>query len=85
MISHLSLSDESFTLHHPDLHSGNIFVDDEFNITCLIDWGLRQAQSPSFLPRQDLGILRTPQNISSALLDVASFRKPHCRHGSGEK
>jgi hypothetical protein len=28
-----------FTLSHPDLHLGNIFVDDELNITCIIDWG----------------------------------------------
>jgi hypothetical protein len=28
-----------FPLSHPDLHVGNIFVDDNLNITCIIDWG----------------------------------------------
>jgi hypothetical protein len=26
------------SLSHPDLSTNNIFVDDEFNITCIIDW-----------------------------------------------
>lgn len=28
----------NFTLSHPDLHPGNIYVDDNLNITCIIDW-----------------------------------------------
>ncbi|KAI1496490.1 hypothetical protein F5X99DRAFT_424654, partial [Biscogniauxia marginata] len=28
----------SFTLSHPDLHLGNLYVDDYLNITCIIDW-----------------------------------------------
>ncbi|KGO67795.1 Aminoglycoside phosphotransferase [Penicillium italicum] len=28
----------SFALCHPDLTMGNIFVDDQYNITCIIDW-----------------------------------------------
>ncbi|KAJ3535793.1 hypothetical protein NM208_g6986 [Fusarium decemcellulare] len=28
-----------YTLSHPDLHLGNIFVDEDLNITCIIDWG----------------------------------------------
>ncbi len=27
-----------FVIHHPDLSVNNIFVDEEFNITCIIDW-----------------------------------------------
>lgn len=27
-----------FALHHPDLSMSNIFVDDHYNITCIIDW-----------------------------------------------
>ncbi|KAG5301146.1 RNase H domain-containing protein [Histoplasma ohiense] len=27
-----------FPLHHPDLNVNNIFVDDDFRITCIIDW-----------------------------------------------
>jgi hypothetical protein len=32
-------TDHGFPLGHPDLHFGNIFVDDDLNITCIIDWG----------------------------------------------
>ncbi|KAI5859410.1 kinase-like domain-containing protein [Durotheca rogersii] len=40
MIPHLSsTANGGFTLSHPDLHSGNIFVDEDLNITCIIDWG----------------------------------------------
>lgn len=39
MIPHISTPNGFYTLSHPDLHLGNIFVDDKFNITCLIDWG----------------------------------------------
>ncbi|KAG8409276.1 hypothetical protein J3458_019393 [Metarhizium acridum] len=39
MIPHLSSRLEScFTLSHPDLHVGNLYVDDDLNITCIIDW-----------------------------------------------
>lgn len=27
-----------YSLHHPDISVNNIFVDEEYNITCLIDW-----------------------------------------------
>lgn len=39
MIPHLSTAHRGYTLSHPDLHLGNIFVDDNLNITCIIDWG----------------------------------------------
>ncbi|KAG5812658.1 hypothetical protein H9Q74_013031 [Fusarium xylarioides] len=29
---------DGFTISHPDLHVGNIFVDQNFNITSIIDW-----------------------------------------------
>jgi hypothetical protein len=29
----------TFTISHPDLHVGNVFVDEELNVTCIIDWG----------------------------------------------
>ncbi|KFA74842.1 hypothetical protein S40288_03523 [Stachybotrys chartarum IBT 40288] len=29
---------QGFALSHPDLHLGNLYVDDDFNITCVIDW-----------------------------------------------
>lgn len=37
MIPHLVSSEKKFFLSHPDLHLGNIFLDDDFNITCIID------------------------------------------------
>ncbi|KKZ64274.1 hypothetical protein EMCG_09736 [[Emmonsia] crescens] len=35
-----SLEEDScyYSLHHPDISVNNIFVDEEYNITCLIDW-----------------------------------------------
>ena len=39
MIPRLSTANGFFTLPHPDLHPGNIFVDENLNITCIIDWG----------------------------------------------
>lgn len=39
MIPHISIAAGYFTLSHPDLHSGNIFVDADVNVTCIIDWG----------------------------------------------
>jgi len=27
-----------FVLHHPDLSVNNIYIDEDFNITCIIDW-----------------------------------------------
>lgn len=39
MIPHLSPGlGSGFTLSHPDLHVGNLYVDDDLNITCIIDW-----------------------------------------------
>jgi hypothetical protein len=39
-ISRLYAEDSSyrFSLYYPDLNVNNIFIDDEYNITCLIDW-----------------------------------------------
>ncbi|KAF5551063.1 altered inheritance of mitochondria [Fusarium mexicanum] len=39
MIPQLSSDSTVFTLSHPDLHTGNIFVDEDLNVTCIIDWG----------------------------------------------
>ncbi|KAL8791487.1 MAG: hypothetical protein Q9213_000104 [Squamulea squamosa] len=32
-----------FVLHHPDLSVNNIYVDQDFNITCIIDWAFCSA------------------------------------------
>ncbi|KAI4095517.1 MAG: hypothetical protein LQ339_007204 [Xanthoria mediterranea] len=34
---------DRFVLHHPDLSVDNIYVDEEFNITCIIDWAFCSA------------------------------------------
>lgn len=39
MIPRLSSESTTFSISHPDLHTGNIFVDEDLNITCIIDWG----------------------------------------------
>jgi hypothetical protein len=38
-----------FPLYHPDLSSQNVFVDDDFNITCIIDWAFVSSVPPSML------------------------------------
>jgi hypothetical protein len=38
-----------FPLYHPDLSSQNIFVDDDFNVTCIIDWAFASSMPPSML------------------------------------
>ncbi|KAK0621130.1 hypothetical protein B0T17DRAFT_591075 [Bombardia bombarda] len=72
MIPRLSSSvKKGFTLSHPDLHLGNIYVDDDFNITCIIDWS-----STSSGPSTEL--LGTPSLGGSAAPPseylVAAFR-----------
>lgn len=36
-----------FPLYHHDISLQNLFVDDDLNITCVIDWGVRLNCSPS--------------------------------------
>ncbi|KAF5251266.1 hypothetical protein FANTH_3558 [Fusarium anthophilum] len=38
LIPHLASEEARFVLCHPDLHLGNIFIDEDFDITCIIDW-----------------------------------------------
>ncbi|PYI11874.1 RNase H domain-containing protein [Aspergillus sclerotiicarbonarius CBS 121057] len=56
--SRLPQSDsQSFPLYHPDLSVNNIYVDDDYNITCIIDWAFSStvpeamAPSPPALPQ----------------------------------
>ncbi|KAG9255772.1 kinase-like domain-containing protein [Emericellopsis atlantica] len=42
LTSHASQS-RGFAPCHPDLHTGNIFVDENFNVTSIIDWGSAYA------------------------------------------
>ena len=79
MIPHLLTGLSSFTLSHPDLHLGNIYVDDDFNITSIIDWS-----SSSSGPITEL--LATPPLASSAEPTaeflVAAFRSGFRQRGS---
>ncbi|KAF5637892.1 kinase-like domain protein [Fusarium sp. NRRL 52700] len=60
MINDLSSNGASgFTISHPDLHLGNIYVDENFSITSIIDWS-----SASTGPVSEL--LSTPSLSSSA-------------------
>ncbi|KAF5568292.1 RNase H domain-containing protein [Fusarium napiforme] len=49
MIPHLVSAEERFVLCHPDPHRGNIFVDEDLNITCIIDWSSASASPTSEL------------------------------------
>lgn len=59
---------EGYPLSHPDLSTSNIFIDDEFNITCIIDWALSSTvpmstllTTPSFPhPRDDVDLSLSP-------------------------
>jgi hypothetical protein len=42
-------SPPSFPLCHPDLTTNNIFVDDQYNITCIIDWAFATTVPISLL------------------------------------
>jgi hypothetical protein len=39
----------SFPLYHADLSVNNIYVDEDFNITCIIDWGFASSVPESIL------------------------------------
>ncbi|KAJ6151673.1 hypothetical protein N7470_006801 [Penicillium chermesinum] len=40
---------ETFPLYHPDLSVNNIYVDDDYNITCIIDWAFASSIPESML------------------------------------
>ncbi|KAH7221687.1 hypothetical protein BKA60DRAFT_634933 [Fusarium oxysporum] len=43
MVSDLASQNRNYVLYDPDLHLGNIFIDEDFNITCIIDWSSASA------------------------------------------
>lgn len=75
--------EDGFPLYHHDLSTGNIFVDDDFNITCIIDWAFA-----STVPISTLLItpgLPNPRDDTDSMLDSA-FRSgfiDHHFHGKG--
>ena len=50
-ISNTLLNDRQyrFSIHHPDFSVDNIFVDEDFNITCIIDWAFCSSVPLSIL------------------------------------
>ncbi|PCD43277.1 hypothetical protein AU210_002377 [Fusarium oxysporum f. sp. radicis-cucumerinum] len=75
MVPSLTSTDEKYVLCHPDLHLGNIFVDEDFNITSIIDWS-----SASSSPLAELlttpglnGSLSPPQKSL-----ITAFRSGFC-------
>ncbi|KAL7759484.1 hypothetical protein ACKLNR_009574 [Fusarium oxysporum f. sp. zingiberi] len=75
MVPSLTSTDENYVLCHPDLHLGNIFVDEDFNITSIIDWS-----SASSSPLAELlttpglnGSLSPPQKLL-----ITAFRSGFC-------
>ncbi|KAF7552499.1 hypothetical protein G7046_g7388 [Stylonectria norvegica] len=78
MIPRMTSPDGNFVLSHPDLHTGNIFVDENFNITSIIDWA-----SASSGPVTEL--LATP-GLNGSLSPpketlAAAFRTGFCQGG----
>ncbi|KAJ5667808.1 Aminoglycoside phosphotransferase [Penicillium maclennaniae] len=57
---------ETFPLHHPDISVNNIFVDDDYNITCLIDWAFTSSV-PEFMLLTTPGLPQYRDEISSDL------------------
>ncbi|KAF5622984.1 RNase H domain protein [Fusarium sp. NRRL 52700] len=71
MAPNLASSEKRFVLCHPDLHTGNIFVDDDFNITCIIDWSSASASpTAELLSTPGLNGSLSPPNSSL----VTAFR-----------
>ncbi|KAH7127330.1 hypothetical protein EDB81DRAFT_907510 [Dactylonectria macrodidyma] len=67
-----------FVLSHPDLHVGNLFVDENFNITSIIDWGsVSSGPLSELLASPGFSGPTTPPTISR----VAAFRDGFCRGG----
>lgn len=78
MIPRLTSTNGNFVLSHPHLHLGNIFVDEDFNITSIIDW-VSASSSPM------IELLTTP-GLSGSLSTLkesiaAALRSGFCQGG----
>lgn len=67
-----------FPLMHPDLHVGNIFVDDSMNVTCIIDWSCTTT-----VPVAEL--FATPRKTTSPLTRWPNMRKSALKRPIGEQ
>ncbi|KAI9733947.1 MAG: hypothetical protein M1834_002603 [Cirrosporium novae-zelandiae] len=68
---------DGFPLYHPDLSTNNIFVDQDCNITCIIDWAF-SSSVPVSTPLMTPG-LPHPRDDMDPLL-VAAFRTGFIDH-----
>ncbi|KAE8152071.1 kinase-like domain-containing protein [Aspergillus avenaceus] len=59
-------TEETFPLCHPDLSVNNIFVDDDINITCIIDWAFASS-IPEFMLLPAPGLPQYGDEVSSQL------------------
>ena len=75
-------SNDGFPIRHPDLSANNIFVDDDCNITCVIDWTFASS-----VPMAEL--LTTPglphPKDDTELSLTAAFRAGFTTHFGGEE
>ncbi|KAI9798737.1 MAG: hypothetical protein M1825_005019 [Sarcosagium campestre] len=55
-----------FPLSHPDLSASNIFVDDDLNVTCIIDWAF-SSTVPSSMVSITPGLPHPRDNVGSLL------------------
>ena len=59
-----AVSIETFPLCHPDLSVNNIYVDDDYNITFIIDWAFASSV-PEPMLLAALGITLIPRQTQS--------------------
>lgn len=68
---------DGFPIRHPDLSVNNIFVDDDYNITCIIDWAFA-----SYVPMAELlttpGLPHPKDDTEPSL--TAAFRAGFTKH-----
>ena len=74
-ISKFPLNDRKhrFSIHHPDFSVDNIFVDEGFNITCIIDW--------AFCSSVPLSILLTAPDLPQSRYEVDVSLLPAFENG----
>ena len=71
-----------FPLCHPDLSTSNIFIDDKFNITCIIDWAFSSTVPMSTLLMTP-GLPHPRDEVETRL--VSAFRAGFTHHLSQRK
>ncbi|KAJ4308672.1 hypothetical protein N0V84_011966 [Fusarium piperis] len=72
MVCPVSQSAPGFPLHHHDISLQNLFVDDDLNITCVIDWAFSSTVPPAQLLAPPG--LPHPKDLVSDLSLIGAFR-----------